>query len=485
MKKSSKVLCAIAAIIILLTGCTTIKENNTISDLSLPSPPHKTEDSVKRSIMPSLYFFDSSYTKLLVETRELTVDENEHEADLIIEALLSGPAGDSAKALGSGLSLDYIEISGEIANAYLLADRTYDEQRKFIISVAITNTICDYFGVSYVSVFINGEALRINGYPCTVMQKSDTLNVVDLYNEYVARYSSQFYIGNEEHDMTVILYFPDETGTYILPEVRTIPVVFLEDIEECRKALCLKLIEELYKGPQNKDNLKSCITNYAVATRFLNTEYDEDTDKLSIVFSRSPFIPSENYAPNGFDPVMTASVYYTIAGALGGIKRMDLIYPGKTVSLSRALTKIYMGSVITLYFPDETGSYLFAVSRTVYFDSAHNPETYITELMHGPLETDIDELKPAFSNDMHDSMFNSVEVKNGIAYVDLTEDFAKAAKKMTDDNERIMFYSMINTLCSIPRINSVQFTIDGEFRGDIGGVMHIEYPLMPNHGLLR
>ena len=86
---------------------------------------------------------------------------------------------------------------------------------------------------------------------------------------------------------------------------------------------------------------------------------------------------------------------------------------------------------------------------------------------------------------MHDSMFNSVEVKNGIAYVDLTEDFAKAAKKMTDDNERIMFYSMINTLCSIPRINSVQFTIDGEFRGDIGGVMHIEYPLMPNHGLLR
>ena len=70
-----------------------------------------------------------------------------------------------------------------------------------------------------------------------------------------------------------------------------------------------------------------------------------------------------------------------------------------------------------------------------------------------------------------------------MAYVDFTEKFSSSAAKMPADDERMMFYSMINTLCGIPRIKSVQFLIDGKRVGDIG-IMHLEYPLLPNQGLI-
>ena len=482
--KTAKAICLILAVILLVSGCSIIKENNDITDLELPSPLHVDAAGTERTITPSLYFFDSSYTKLSVETREITVYEGQQEAEVITEALLSGPEDSSYRTLGSGLSLDYIEMSRDIANVYILSDRTYDEQRRFMISVAITNTISDYFGVTYVTVFINGSALKISGYPCTLLKKSTTLGAADLYNEYVARYSSQYYIDNEEHDITVILYFPDKTGTYILPEARTIPMVFTEDTEVFRTTFAKKLIEELAKGPKTNDDLTVCLNSQSAQSDFFSVSFDDEYKKIDLDFLRTPFVHSDNSTLNNYDPVMAASVYYTLVGAIGDIARVEISHLKKTQRLSRALSKIYMGSLITLYFPKTSENSLSAVTRTVYCDNAHMPKTYITELMRGPLETDADSIKNAFSDKMNSSMFISANVKNGTVYIDMTEEFADAAAKMSDDDERMMFYSMINTLCSISRIKDVQFLINGEYRGDIGGVMHIEYPLLPNQGLL-
>lgn len=482
MSKQKKALAALMCAVIIFAGCSTIHENNDISDIELPSPSYELPvGAMTRTITPSLYFFDSGYSRLSIETRELAVREDQTEAEVIIEALLSGPSGGSSRSLGSGLSLDFVEMTGELANVYILSDRTYNDERRFMISTAITDTVADYFGVSYVSVFINGEPLKINGYPCSVLKKSGSANVQDMYNEYLAKYSPQYYLDGEEHEITAVLYFPDETNSYILPEIRTVSMGFSEDIDEFRRNFALKLLEELAKGPKTRDNLSVCLDNLSVTDNKAIVEFDDAMKRIRLSFLRSPFISG---SASGFDPVEASSVFYTIAGAMDGVIRMELNHIQKSISLSRALSKIYVGSVITLYMPKSSQNSLTAVSRTVYSAVSHQPDTYILELMRGPLETDSEELKSCFSQEMDYSMFISAEVKNGVAYVDFTSDFAKAARKMNGSDERMMFYSVINTLCSIPRIKSVQFLIDGEHVGDIGGEIHLEYPLLPNQGLL-
>ena len=483
--RAKKMLAAAAAFIAVisavLTGCTSMHENNDISDLALPTPSFEAGGSLTRTITPSLYFLDSGYTKLSIETRELTVREGQKEAEVIIEALLSGPSDSKNKSLGSGLSLDFVEMTGELANIYILSDRTYNDERKFIISTAVTDTISDYFDVGYVSVYINGEPLKINGYPCTVLKKSGSVSVQDMYNEYLLKYSPQYYMDGEEHEITSVLYFPDETGSYILPEIRTVSMVFSQDPDEFRKAFTLKLLDELSKGPKNKDNLLNCLNHSSVTDKMVDVEFDDNIKKIYLTFYSAPFISNPE---TGFEPVMTASLFYTLTSAVGGAIRMDMKHINRSASLSRALARVYMGSSITLYFPRSSQNSLTAVSRTVYAATSHQPETYISELMRGPLETDSEALKSCFSPEMDYSMFISIEVRSGVAYVNFTSDFAKAARRMGNDEERMMFYSIINTLCSISRIKSVQFLIDGEHTGDIGGVMHLEYPLLPNPGLL-
>ena len=54
---------------------------------------------------------------------------------------------------------------------------------------------------------------------------------------------------------------------------------------------------------------------------------------------------------------------------------------------------------------------------------------------------------------------------------------------MDDWKQKLMVFSMVNTLTNIPGIKTVRFLIDGKAAKDLGGSVNIESELMPNTGL--
>ncbi len=482
MKTSSwvkRILPGALAALLLLAGCSTLTENNDISDLPALSAEREESGSAMRTITPSLYFLDENQTKLVAESRELIIGSNESDADVIITTLLEGPKSPELKRLASGITLDYIELMGEVANVYVKGDWGISEERAFTLATAITDTMTDYFGMTYVCVYLDGEIITVSGYPCGVMKKSSG-NVQELYNEYITRYSDQYYFDGSEHELNVVLYFPDETGTYILPEVRTVSLVFSGDLEEFRQTMGIKLLEELAKGPTNIYYLATCVNKTAIDDISVSIGLTEN-NRFSVYFAKKPFISETGET---FGVLESASVYYTLSASLNGTYRMKLKHSSTELNMSRSLAKMRVGRTISLYLPDSDMLSLVPVSRTVYAGAASDPKTYIKELMRGPLGTDSAGVTACVTEDMDINMLNSIEVRGDVVYVDFTESFADAARSMTENEERMMFYSFINTLCSITKIRSVQFLIDGHIVDDIGGKMHLEFPLMENPGLL-
>lgn len=111
---------------------------------------------------------------------------------------------------------------------------------------------------------------------------------------------------------------------------------------------------------------------------------------------------------------------------------------------------------ITVYFSDETGTML-KESRLIVESNGTKSQAQIAleQLIAGPLEvqTDLYPVIPA------DTGLNRVNVRDGIAYVDLSREFLNSMDGVSDE---LVVYSVVNTLAELPNIFKVSFSIDGQ-----------------------
>ncbi len=125
---------------------------------------------------------------------------------------------------------------------------------------------------------------------------------------------------------------------------------------------------------------------------------------------------------------------------------------------------------VKLYFADSTGRKLTAVDTTVTYPAAEKIAKLLVEsLIAGPeavKDTDVTSLLRTIPKG---TVLNSVTIRDEICYVDLSREFAELLPDVTSD---ATVYSIVNTLCELPSINRVQFSIDSGVReryGDTGG----------------
>lgn len=114
----------------------------------------------------------------------------------------------------------------------------------------------------------------------------------------------------------------------------------------------------------------------------------------------------------------------------------------------------YEKAKLTLYFADETGNRLRAVSRNVVFNTNISMERLVVEqLIAGSAkgEKGYPVINPA-------TKIQSVTVKDGVCYVNLDSAFLTQTYKVSSE---VMVYSITNSLAELPNVNKVQITIDG------------------------
>ncbi|MGN1158619.1 MAG: GerMN domain-containing protein [Lachnospiraceae bacterium] len=114
----------------------------------------------------------------------------------------------------------------------------------------------------------------------------------------------------------------------------------------------------------------------------------------------------------------------------------------------------YQTTTLTLYFADENGDMLVSEKREVEYNSNIALEKIVVEqLLAGPeKEGSYPMINPA-------TTILSIAVKDGICYVNLSQDFLTQIYNVTSD---VTLYAITNSLVELTNVNKVQILVEGE-----------------------
>ena len=133
-------------------------------------------------------------------------------------------------------------------------------------------------------------------------------------------------------------------------------------------------------------------------------------------------------------------------------------------------------TALTIYFTDDTRSVL--IPDTYRFRISNNntsmEEYILQQLKDGPsIEGRYRTLSP-------DVDILSVMTSDYVCYVNFGSNFLEQEQSVSDE---IMIYSIVNSLCSLPYVSSVQFLVDGHADVILHTVMDLSSPLSRNREL--
>jgi len=137
----------------------------------------------------------------------------------------------------------------------------------------------------------------------------------------------------------------------------------------------------------------------------------------------------------------------------------------------------YERTDLRLYYADESGTKLVSVVEAVAYSSNISMEKLVTEhVVSGPLTKDV---YPTASPQIK---IISVTVKDGICYVNLSQEFLTKIRGVSDE---VAIYSFVNSLTELPNINKVQFMIDGETEVTFGDHIYLSDPFERNLEIIQ
>ena len=249
-----------------------------------------------------------------------------------------------------------------------------------------------------------------------------------------------------------VIYCVDKQENYIAGEVRELS-------GGSDKELLLQMFSALKKEPENQD-YKSAIPG-SVALK----SYSFSEESLTLDFSAE-----YNQMPPTLEVLVRAAIVRTLCQingvsyvsfnvegeALVNVSGMPVGFMTADQFVDNAGNEInaYEKATLTLYFADETGTYLKAHTvERVYNSNISMDRLVVEELIAGPEEGE--EGGPTLSGDIK---IISVTTRDGTCYVNLDESFLTSQVNVTPE---VVVYSIVNSLVELPAINKVQISIDG------------------------
>lgn len=112
-----------------------------------------------------------------------------------------------------------------------------------------------------------------------------------------------------------------------------------------------------------------------------------------------------------------------------------------------------------LYFADVKGKKLVPVQTKISYSTAEPIAMLLLEkLIEGPDASAL-EKQPVLPTIPSNVEINRLTIRNNVCYLDLSKSFSVINTNVSSD---VVIYSIVNTLCELPNVNKVQFSIDGE-----------------------
>lgn len=229
-------------------------------------------------------------------------------------------------------------------------------------------------------------------------------------------------------------------------------------------------VAQLISGPQNEKNA---------------AVIDSEAKLLSLVVNDS--VATVNFSKHfsqkkGVDALILRFALINTLCSIDGIDGIVIQVEGKPIvsentgkeygvlSISDIALNTEDNTTINLYFPDKNGEGLRLEKRTVNVQQTLSLEkTVVSELIKGPENK---ELAPSVPEG---TKLLNIETKDNVCYVNFSNEFrsktssGSAATTMT-------LYSVVNSLCALKNVSSVQILINGETGVEFGNfVLDIPY----------
>lgn len=132
---------------------------------------------------------------------------------------------------------------------------------------------------------------------------------------------------------------------------------------------------------------------------------------------------------------------------------------------------------ITLYFPEKNGSSLKAEKRKVKVQNSLSLEkTVINELLKGPKK---EKLSRSISEDVK---LLGIETKDNVCFVNFSSEFISKTPSGSLATT-LALYSVVNTLCELDNVESVQVLVNGETGAELGNLV-LDIPYEKNNELI-
>ncbi|MGM9552391.1 MAG: GerMN domain-containing protein [Clostridia bacterium] len=135
-------------------------------------------------------------------------------------------------------------------------------------------------------------------------------------------------------------------------------------------------------------------------------------------------------------------------------------------------------TLLQLYFASSDATYLKAETRKVVTaDTVSIEKTVINELLKGPSSHELIAVIPSGTK------LHNIETRDGVCYVNFSSDFVSKFSGGTNTGLLIV-YSIVNSLCSLENVDSVQILIEGE-KGATFGDFVFDEPLLEKQSIVQ
>ncbi len=259
----------------------------------------------------------------------------------------------------------------------------------------------------------------------------------------------------------ISVYFKDAATNNLNEEKRSMKNSKNASIEEKAKFA----VGELIKGPANEKNAPVISKDAAllkleikggVATVNMSSHYldKKNVDELLLRFALVKTLCSIE----GIDGIVIQIEGNPLVDVDG--KEVGLIK--KTDVVDKYTTQVKEEIKVKLYFPNMNELNLGTELRTVEVQNSLSPEkTVINELMNGPEDKSLSASIPK------DTKLLDIETKDGVCSVNFSSEFIKNAGSSSLETTLIL-YSIVNSLCELDNVESVQILINGESGAEFG-----------------
>lgn len=139
--------------------------------------------------------------------------------------------------------------------------------------------------------------------------------------------------------------------------------------------------------------------------------------------------------------------------------------------------------VVRLYFSDASGQMLVPVDTEVTFPAAEKmAEILVNRLIAGPGAITDANVSNLLRTIPPESVLNNMTIRDNICYLDFSREFMELLPDVTSD---VTVYSIVNTICELPSISRVQFTINSGVRDRYGETSGFNQSMQRNLDIIR